>query len=120
MDLLLMKRLSLILCFSLVTSQAFGSVAFDAVGTAVDVTAATTATISTLTVGSGSNRVLLCSLASLASISGIGITWHTTQNLVLISSYTNTNNQTIGLYGLVNPDSGANSAIATWTTRPKP
>jgi hypothetical protein len=102
--------------FLLLASKGWGAVLVDATGTAVDQTgAATSATNSSLTVGAGSNRALVCVLEVNSAMTSAAITWHTTQNMVLISSYTDSNTQTVSLFGLVNPDSGNNSAVATWT-----
>jgi hypothetical protein len=101
----------------LLASKGWGAVTVNATATAVDTggVAVTTATNSSLTIGSGSNRALVCVLEGISAMGSAAITWDTTQNMVLISSYTDSNTQTVSLFGLVNPDSGNKSSVATWT-----
>ena len=99
------------------------TVALDANASSVATSAAniTTITNSNLTVGSGSNRCLVAQFISYNSsnstISGLAMTWNGTAmtQIGTTTVFDGTNVLSVYLFGLVNPASGNNSAVATWT-----
>jgi hypothetical protein len=99
------------------------AVAFDATLTA-DVNGSGVLTIqsTTLTVGSGSNRALICLLntgITAGATVAMHVTWNSTgaspQAMSLIGTATSTDNTNVSrLVGLVNPASGNLTLLATW------
>jgi hypothetical protein len=97
------------------------SVAFDAKGTApADQDAVTTLDCTALTVGAGSNRVLIATLIfSSTAPTGVTVTWDpsgTNQSLTQLATFnTATNDQRVELWGLIAPTSGNKTLRAAWT-----
>lgn len=95
------------------------AVTFDAGSTSVCVdntTNATSTTCSTITVGSGSNRVLICGISWTATPTSPTVTWDsggTNQAMTQITS--NLNTRFNALYGLVNPTSGLKTLSIAWS-----
>lgn len=96
------------------------AVTFDANATAdCTANAATAINCSTLTVGTGSNRALVCQIVWSGTNSAITVTWDnggTNQAMTAITNATATSTAKVVLYGLVNPTSGAKQLRTTWTT----
>lgn len=101
------------------------TVTFDAAGTGKETTNATSATFTTLTVGTGSNRALVAQLAFLGrskttAPTNITVTWDsggTNQAMTLITNLSDstTSSHHVYLYGLVNPTSGNKTLSVSWT-----
>ena len=111
--------LALILLAAAVPARA--QVVFDANATAdcVSATAQTSASCSTLTVGSGTNRALICQFVWNVAVSAVSATWDqagAAQSLALITGATGTNTVHAELWGLVVPVSGAKTLSLSWTT----
>lgn len=98
------------------------AVAFDAVAT--DVYGSLVTSISTtMTVGAGSFRVLVASLAWSANVSNVSVWWDYTGTQTLIPTLIKSDSSTVSaradLWGLVNPVSGTSLTLkAAWTTSP--
>src|SRR5262245_30305404 len=96
------------------------AVVFDANATA-DVTsnAVTSITSSNLTVGSGSNRALICQILWSGTVTSPTINWDqlgTPQAMAAITGAGATNTVRAEVWGLVAPTSGAKQIKAAWTT----
>ena len=97
-----------------------GVVALDANATShAEGNSLTTIDLTTLTVGSGQNRLLLAQLAVSNSASAISLTWDpagANQSLTLTHSGGNSSSHKIYLYSLLNPTPGNKTLRASWTT----
>lgn len=92
---------------------------FDAVGTDVTSNGVTTKDLTTLTVGSGSNRALVVQLVWSGSVTAVSVTWDqggTNQACAAITGATATNTGMVQLWGLVAPTSGNKTLRVSWTT----
>lgn len=96
------------------------AVLLDAASTASNTAnAATTVSLTTLTVGSGINRALICVLGMQTGFTGMTVSWDpigANQPLTLIGSIAGSAGTTSLIFGLVNPTSGNKTLTATWTT----
>lgn len=96
------------------------AVTLDAVGTThVTANAAVTKDLTTLTVGSGSNRALVVQISWSNTLpTGITVVWDqggTNQSCTSVATASNTANCSTAIYGLVAPTSGAKTLRVTWT-----
>lgn len=118
-----MRSVLLALAFVLASClPARAAVTFDANATAPcgsATVAVTNINCSTLTVGTGANRALVCLIIWNGATSAITLTWDnggTNQTMTAITNGSATNGAKVSLYGLVAPTSGAKQLRATWTT----
>lgn len=105
----------IVACAGRVSAQ----VHLDAVATAVDTASVTTKDLTTLTVGTGTNRALVLQITWTGVPTAISVKWDpatTNQTVTQITlASTTTNSQTVALYGLVAPTSGNKTLRASWT-----
>lgn len=117
-----MRRILLGVLLLLCARPAAAAVTFDANATAAcHAAGATSINCSTLTVGAGTQRALVCKIGwTVTTVSAITLTWDsggTNQAMTAITGATATGTAALAkVYGLVAPTSGAKTLAAAWTT----
>lgn len=94
------------------------AVALDAQGTQKSGAGVTTLSLTTFTVGTGTDRAIGVELISKTALTSLVLQWDsagTPQTVALVKSQASVNGQVAALYGLVNPTSGNKTLKATWT-----
>src|SRR5580692_5408565 len=107
-----------IICLLFISQICWGYSWWYGQGTATDTTATATAQVTTATVN-GANPAIVCAISWESAITSPAMVWDATganQSFTLITTFLNSNNQRVSLYGLVGVEGGNKIAKATWTT----